>query len=108
MRPEAISNNTRNHMTKMGATVTAAAAVGLVVIAAAPVHAQAVALGDPVAFVQATARAGLLAGGAIGTLAGGYKAVQVWSGGRNVYEAATWLIGGLALLFGTAAVLGFQ
>jgi hypothetical protein len=95
-------------MSKKDAIATAVMAVGLVGIGAATVHAQGVALGDPVVFIQNTARAGLLAGGAIGTLAGGYKAVQVWSGGRNVYEAATWLIGGLALFFGTAAVLGFR
>ncbi len=95
----------------MSKSMKMATAVAVASCVAAPAFAQAVggtALGDPVTFIQGAARAALLAGGAVGTIAGGYKAVQVWTGGRNVYEAATWLVGGLMLFFGTAAVLGFN
>lgn len=61
----------------------------------------------PGAMATAIATAFLAAGAAVSVTAGSFKAYQVWSGGRNPYEAVKYMMIGVALLFGTAAVVGF-
>lgn len=82
---------------------------GLLLVIAVPSYAQLVgaALGTPTAFLTTIAQGVMVAGAAAMTIGGGYKAVQVWSGSRNLFDASTYLIGGGALLFGTGALMGF-
>lgn len=93
--------------TKEGLLYVSALAFMAIVITS-PALAQAVGFAtDPTAMIGGFARGCLAAMGAVITVAGGYKGVQVWSGHRDFYQAATWLLGGAALGVGTAAIAGF-
>ena len=86
------------------------AIAGLALTAIVPAHGQVVGgavFADPVTFAQTVARNIMLAAGAVMVIAGGYKALQVWSGTRQIFDAATALLVGATLVFGTAAAIGF-
>ena len=85
-------------------------AAGYTLALGAPAFAQAVGgafAGGPQAILTAIATAGLACGGALMTLAGLKKAIEVWIGHRDMYDGGGKLIGGGILAFGTAAAIGF-
>ena len=83
-----------------------AAPAAAMTLAASPAYAQVAGM-TPNAMATAIATAFLGAGAAVSVAAGSFKAYQVWTGGRNPYEAVKYMLIGVALLFGTAAVVGF-
>ena len=94
------------------ATAAASGAAFSLLITIPPAAAQAVGiaggLGSPTAIITALAAGALAAGGAAATIAGSIKAYDVWTGGRNPWDAFKYLGLGVAMLFGTAALVGFN
>ena len=99
------------NLIKRPTTATSIAAFSLLVTippAAAQIIGGAGALGSPTAIITALATGALAAGGAAATIAGSIKAYDVWTGGRNPWDAFKYLGLGVAMLFGTAALVGFN